>query len=92
MSKKEMFILSSDYDNSPVVIYMEEFGIIFEGDNMHNNGFWDFAEGFSKAYTALTSVEVEQIQVDINEIEDLETNKVILEKTKSYVSFKDTVE
>lgn len=48
MTDDNIYLIYSDFDYSPVAVYTEDKGIIFR-DNIHNQGYWEFAEGYGMA-------------------------------------------
>lgn len=84
---KTLYIIDSEYDYSPVIIYLEGKEVLFEGDNEHSQGYTHYAVGFYKAYKMTTGKSLNMVEVNITEPEDLEKHKDLLNLTKSFAKY-----
>lgn len=80
--ENKIYVIYSDFDYAPVAVYTEDKGILFSGDNIHEQGYSEFADG----YAAASGLEVESIYID--ELADLEKHEEIVKKSGVYEEYK----
>ena len=81
MTDDNIYLIYSDYDYSPVAVYTEDKGVLFSGDNIHNQGYGEFAEGYGMA----SGRPVELVYID--DMDDIEEHAALMKKAGVYDEF-----
>ena len=81
MTDDNIYLIYSDFDYSPIAVYTEDKGVLFSGDNIHNDGYDEFANGYAMA----SGREVEQVYID--DIADIEEHAELMKKAGVYDEF-----
>ena len=79
----KIYVIYSDFDYAPVAVYTEDKGVLFSGDNIHEQGYSEFADG----YAAASDREIKSIYID--DMTDVFENKDIMKKTGVYEEYKE---
>ena len=68
---KEIVTLFYGYDDySPVLVHSSKKGVVLSGDNIHDTGYREFAEGYAKALdTSYQKVYIEDMD-DLNKVKE----------------------
>ncbi len=92
--KIESFDGNGDY--MPFVIAMErgkQISILLSGDNIHNDGYTDFYDGYVMAVKEFNpDTQIEEISVSIESYKDIEKYKRFLEMAGNICEFRDEIE
>ena len=81
-----IYVIYSDFDYAPVAVYTEDKGVLFSGDNIHEQGYSEFADGYASA----SGREITSIYVD--DLTDLSENEDIMRKAGVYEEYKELLE
>lgn len=88
----KLTIYQLEYDYSPVVIVADNSRVIFEGDNMHDQGYENFVSGYAHGYAFATNKPVSISNVYINTLEDLDKHENTLKEIGFFDEFAKSVD
>lgn len=81
MSKEQVTLFYGYDDYIPVVVYSDKRGVLFQGDNMHDTGYREYALGYTEALNLNLN------EVYVEEESDLDEHKELLESADVYKLF-----
>lgn len=87
---KEIVTLIYGHDDyAPVLVHSSTKGIVFSGDNIHDTGYKEFAEGYAKALgTSYQKVYIEDTE-DLNKIKEFLSDIGEWERFLKYYDYED---
>lgn len=79
MGEKILYVFFGDGDYSPLLLATKSHGVVMFGDSTHNNGYEDFAYGFSRG----TGFEIKWINV--NNMSDLAQYEALMNEVNGEI-------